>query len=106
VLVHELAHAHGVTYKEYSRKQAEVIVDTVTHIVLSNAHLDVSGETLPYITGWGEADGLEAITRYAEVIDEVATALEDAILPQPEEEAPDTKLTSADEALAGLAFAA
>lgn len=29
ILVHELAHAHGVGYKEYTRRQAEVLVDTV-----------------------------------------------------------------------------
>jgi hypothetical protein len=83
VLVHELAHAHGVSYTDYDRRQAEVMVDTVTHIVLSNASLQVSGETVPYISGWGETGALEAITRYAEKIDEVAGLLEDAILPPP-----------------------
>ncbi len=81
VLVHELAHAHGVSYKEYSRRQAEVMVDVVTHVVLANAHLSVSGETVPYISGWGETGALQAITRYAEKIDEVARVLEEAILP-------------------------
>jgi hypothetical protein len=47
--------------------------------VLSNAGLDVAGETVPYISGWGETGALEAITRYAEKIDEVAKRLEDAI---------------------------
>jgi hypothetical protein len=28
-LIHELAHAMGVDYRDYSRAQAEVIVDTV-----------------------------------------------------------------------------
>lgn len=79
VLVHELAHAHGVSYKDYDRRQAEVMVDTATHVVLSNAGLDVSGETLPYISGWGETGALEAIAQYAEKIDEVARRLEDAI---------------------------
>jgi len=79
VLVHELAHAHGIGYKEYSRRQAEVMVDSVTHIVLANAGLDVGGETIPYVTGWGERDELEAIAAYAEKIDEVATSLEGAI---------------------------
>jgi hypothetical protein len=79
VLVHELAHAHGVSYKDYNRRQAEVMVDTATHVVLSNAGLDVAGETVPYISGWGETGALEAITRYAEKIDEVAKRLEDAI---------------------------
>jgi hypothetical protein len=80
VLVHELAHAHGVSYKDYSRCEAEVMVDTVTHIVLSNAGLDVSGDCIPYVSGWGETGALEAITQYAEKIDEVASVLEDAII--------------------------
>jgi hypothetical protein len=54
VLVHELAHAHGIGYTDYTHRQAEVLVDTVTHIVLSQRGLDVSGETVPYIAGWGE----------------------------------------------------
>jgi hypothetical protein len=29
VLVHELAHAHGIGYADYTRRQAEVLVDTV-----------------------------------------------------------------------------
>jgi N-terminal domain of anti-restriction factor ArdC len=29
ILVHELAHAHGITYTGYSRHQAEVLVDTI-----------------------------------------------------------------------------
>jgi hypothetical protein len=81
VLVHELAHAHGISYKDYSRRHAEVMVDTATQIVLSNAGLDVSGDAVPYISGWGESGALEAITQYAEKIDEVARVLEDAIFP-------------------------
>jgi hypothetical protein len=88
VLVHELAHAHGISYKDYSRRQAEVLVDTATHIVLSNAGLDVSGETVPYISGWGESGALDAITEYAAKIDEVASLLEAAISPRSDAEAP------------------
>lgn len=78
-LVHELAHAHGITYKTYNRPQAEVLVDTVTHIVLSTTGLDTSGETIPYITGWGEEGALDAISKYAQTIDEVASTLETVI---------------------------
>jgi len=80
VLVHELAHAQGIGYKQYTRRQAEVMVDTITHIVLANAGLDVSGETIPYVTGWGERDHVEAISAYAETIDEIAGRLEDALI--------------------------
>jgi hypothetical protein len=82
VLVHELAHAHGIGYEQYTRRQAEVLVDTVTHIVLGQAGLDVSGETVPYVAGWGESGGLDGIRAYAKTIDEVARELEQAILPE------------------------
>jgi hypothetical protein len=80
ILVHELAHAHGITYTGYSRHQAEVLVDTITHIVLSQAGLDVSGETIPYIAGWGEDGALEAIGRYAQTIDTIARKLEAVVI--------------------------
>jgi hypothetical protein len=94
VLVHELAHAHGVSYKDYNRKQAEVMVDTVTHIVLSSAGLDVSSETVPYISGWGETGELEAITTYAEVIDTIAGKLEEALQLPGSQPAADTSANS------------
>ena len=80
ILVHELAHAHGITYAGYSRHQAEVLVDTITHIVLSQAGLDVSGETIPYIAGWGETGALEAIGQYAHTIDTIARQLEAVVI--------------------------
>jgi exodeoxyribonuclease V alpha subunit len=49
VLVHEIAHSLGVGYTEYGRAQAEVLVDTVTYVVLSGqVGLDVGGESIPY----------------------------------------------------------
>jgi hypothetical protein len=56
VLVHELAHALGVGYAEYGREVAEVIVETSTVIVCGSIGLDTSGESIPYIAGWGEQD--------------------------------------------------
>ena len=79
ILVHELAHAHGIGYIEYTREQAEVLVDTVTHIVLSQVGLDVSQETVPYIAGWGENGAVDAISQYATTIDAVARQLETAL---------------------------
>jgi hypothetical protein len=44
--------------------------------------LDVSGETIPYVAGWGETGALEAVTEFAQLIDglarRVAHAIEDA----------------------------
>jgi hypothetical protein len=79
ILVHELAHALGVGYREYGRHQAEVIVDTVTFIVCAGTGLDVGGESIPYVAGWGENGALDAVTKFAGVIDTIARQLENAI---------------------------
>jgi len=78
VLVHELAHAHGVDYKDYSREAAEVVVETAAVIVCGALGLDTSGESIPYIAGWGEAGDLEAIRKHAETVDEIARSIEQA----------------------------
>lgn len=78
-LVHELVHALGVSYETHARPEAEVIVDTATLIVLSGVGLDTSGETIPYIAGWGERGALEAVTDQAELIDRLARRVERAI---------------------------
>jgi hypothetical protein len=80
MLVHELAHAHGLGY-ELGRERCEVLVDCVTYIVCSSVALDVGGESIPYIAGWGEAGELDAIRDYAATIDTIARTLEDALQP-------------------------
>ena len=79
VLVHEIVHALGVNYQTHTRPQAEVIVDTATLIILSGAGLDTSGETIPYVAGWGENGALDAVTEHAELIDRLARTVEMAI---------------------------
>jgi hypothetical protein len=82
VLVHEVAHALGLGYTQYGRQRAEVLVDTVTYVVLAGQiGLDVGGESIPYVAGWGEAGALDAIREYAETIDRIARRIEDAIVP-------------------------
>jgi hypothetical protein len=83
-LTHELAHAHGVGYEQYTRAQAEVLVDCVTYCVLGSVGLDVGGESIPYIAGWGEDGALDAIREYAQTIDTIARRIEDALHPKPE----------------------
>ena len=78
-LVHEAIHALGVDYQQYSRAQAEVIVDSVTLVVLGGLGLDVSGETIPYVAGWGEDGALEAVTQFAQLIDALAHRVEAAL---------------------------
>jgi hypothetical protein len=86
VLVHELAHALGIGYRDYGRRRAEVLVDTVTYIVCGSVGLDTSGSTVPYIAGWGESGDLDAIRGCAEAIDAIARRIEDSL--RPESQAP------------------
>jgi hypothetical protein len=79
VLVHELAHALGVGYREHGRRRAEVIVDTVTYVVCGALGLDTSGSSVPYVAGWGEDGELEAIRSCAQRIDEIARRIEDSV---------------------------
>jgi antirestriction protein ArdC len=78
VLVHELAHAHGISYRDYGRDDAEVIVETAAVIVCGALGLDTSGESVPYIAGWGEANDLAAIQKHAATVDEIAGKIEQA----------------------------
>jgi hypothetical protein len=79
ILVHEIAHALGICYREYGRRRAEVLVDTVTYIVCGAVGLDTSGESVPYIAGWGGGDEVAMIQRYAETIDTIARRIEDKL---------------------------
>jgi len=83
-LVHELAHALGLGNEQYGRERAEVLVDCVTYCVLGSVGLDVGGESIPYIAGWGEDGALDAIREYAQTIDTIARRIEDALDPKPE----------------------
>jgi hypothetical protein len=78
-LIHEIIHALGVGYGEYGRERAEVIVDTATHLVAAGVGLDVSGESVPYVAGWGEDGALEAVSEFAKTIDGLARQLEDVL---------------------------
>ena len=79
VLVHEIAHALGIGYADRGRARAEVMVDCVTYIVCAHLGLDTSGETIPYVAGWGEDGALDAIQADAQTIDEVARQIENAL---------------------------
>jgi hypothetical protein len=51
----------------------------VTYCVLGSVGLDVAGETIPYIAGWGEEGALDAMREYAQTIDTIARRIEDAL---------------------------
>ena len=92
-LIHECAHALGIGYDTYSRAQAEVMVDTVTPVAASAVGLAVDGETIPYVSGWGEDGALDAVTEFAETIDRVARRIEDVLLAADEQ--PDQAIAAA-----------
>jgi hypothetical protein len=79
ILIHEIAHAMGVDYRRYSRPQAEVIVDCVSFVVGSGVGLDLGGETVAYVAGWGEDGALEAVSEFAATIDTLARRIEEAL---------------------------
>ncbi len=56
-----------------------MIVDTTTLVVLGGLGLDVSGETVPYVAGWGEDGALEAVTEFAQLIDALARRVDAAL---------------------------
>jgi hypothetical protein len=73
---------HRQTADRQQRTQFETLHQrhkTATLIVLSGVGLDTSGETIPYIAGWGESGALEAVTDHAGLIDRLARTIEDAI---------------------------
>jgi antirestriction protein ArdC len=76
-LIHELAHALGVGYDEYGRRAAEVIVESAATIACASAGLDTSGESVPYIAGWGDGT-TDTLREYAVKVDELAGELERA----------------------------
>lgn len=80
LLVHEVAHALGIGYADRGRERAEVMVDCVTYIVCGQVGLDTGGESIPYVAGWGEGGGLDAIQQDAHTIDEVARRIEAVLL--------------------------
>lgn len=86
-LVHELAHALGITYEAFGRAQAEVIVDSATYCVLDTVGLDVTGESVPYVTGWGGDDADKYLRLHADLIDQIAKRIEKAIGGDPVAEA-------------------
>jgi hypothetical protein len=51
----------------------------MTYCLLGAAALNVGGESIPYVAGWGEDGALDAIGEYAQTIDAIARRLEDAI---------------------------
>jgi hypothetical protein len=52
---------------------------STTLVVLGGLGLDVSGETIPYVAGWGEGGALNAVIQFAQLIDDLARRVEAAL---------------------------
>jgi len=48
-------------------------------VVGSSVGLDLGGDTIPYIAGWGEDGALDVVSEFAGTIDQVARRLETAL---------------------------
>jgi N-terminal domain of anti-restriction factor ArdC len=80
VLVHEIAHALGISYVDYGRKMAEVLVESVTYVVLAGQGFDADAASVGYVAGWsGADDAATSIRAFAEKIDELARKIESAL---------------------------
>ena len=90
-LVHELAHAlirvdHRDEDPRLSYRTEEVVVESVAYSVCAGLGLDTSGDSVPYLAGWGGEEATGQIEFYAALIDRLAKRIEDAIPdPDPEE---------------------
>ncbi|HEX5983894.1 MAG TPA: ArdC-like ssDNA-binding domain-containing protein [Solirubrobacterales bacterium] len=82
VEIHELSHAlvrcdPREEDPKLSYAEEEVVVECVAHTVCATVGLDTSSWSVPYMATWGRG---EEIARYAELINRLATRLEDAAL--------------------------
>jgi hypothetical protein len=73
-LVHELAHAYGnVNYTDYSREDAEVLVESATVMALGLLGFDIREASVPYIAAWG--GDMEVLKRNALLVDTLVKEL-------------------------------
>jgi hypothetical protein len=80
--IHELAHALVVVDRQDNDPklrygQEEVVVECVAYTICASLGLDISGSSIPYMTGWSKED---EVGRYAELVDRLARRIEDALL--------------------------
>ena len=63
---------------ELTYDEEEVVVECVAYSVCSSLGLDTSGYSVTYMASWGDGGEIE---RYGELIDRLATRIENAVLP-------------------------
>jgi len=80
--VHEVSHAivsleHGKDEPHLTYEEGEVVAETVAYLVCSTLGLDASASAVPYVASWG---GGAEIERYGQLIDRLATTIEESLL--------------------------
>lgn len=60
-------------------RNAGLLSYIATWLAAASVGLDVSGESIAYVAGWGEDGALEAVTEFAKTIDGVARQVEDVL---------------------------
>ena len=98
--VHEVSHAllhvdNDEDDPKLRRDEEEVVVECVAYSICSSLGFDTSGFSVPYMASWGNG---EEIGRYGELIDRLATRIEDALLP--DHQAGDSSTESSPEPIA------
>lgn len=78
-LIHEIAHAMGIDYQDYTREQSEVLVETATFIVSTVIGLDTNTRSVPYVAHWGGDDAAKHIEAFAATVDKTARQIEKAV---------------------------
>ncbi len=90
-LIHELSHLliraeRRVPEPRLSYQAEEVVVESVAYSVCAGLGLDTSGDSIPYLAGWGGEEASDQLERYAQLIDRLAKRLEDALADPTKEE--------------------
>ncbi len=83
-LVHELAHLLiradcRDEDPKLSYRAEEVVVESVAYTVCAGLGLDTSGDSAPYLAGWGGEEAGDQIEAYAALIDRLASRLEQVL---------------------------
>ncbi|MCE5255003.1 MAG: ssDNA-binding domain-containing protein [Actinomycetia bacterium] len=74
-LVHELIHATGIGYKDFTREAAEIITETAATIICAELGLSTIEESTFYVMAWAEGD-IDKVLEHMRAADEIARRVE------------------------------
>lgn len=81
--MHELAHALIPLVDEQpalSYAEEELVVESVAWCVCDTAGLDISANSIPYMTSWSATASLDALQQTAELVDRLTREIEAPVL--------------------------